>query len=113
MKTNIEPENRHGQRRMTPMTRMQRKFSTEHPEPICPEPHAWNAFIIRVIHEIRGFSFGTRVQLFSAALFLTSSALAGVHYVDVNGTNSTPPYTNWTTAATHIQDAVDAAVAGD
>jgi hypothetical protein len=41
------------------------------------------------------------------------SALAEVHYVDVNSTNATPPYTNWTTAATSIQDAVDAAVAGD
>jgi len=44
---------------------------------------------------------------------LWQSALAGVHYVDVNSTNATPPYTNWTTAATNIQDAVDAAVAGD
>ena len=33
--------------------------------------------------------------------------------MDVNNTNATPPYTNWTTAATNIQDAVDAAVAGD
>jgi hypothetical protein len=50
-----------------------------------------------------------------AALFLFSSgsALAEVHYVDVNSTNATPPFTNWTTAATNIQDAVDAAVAGD
>src|SRR5438093_9465100 len=55
------------------------------------------------------------INLLAAALFLTiaSSALAGVHYVDVNSTNATPPYTNWTTAATNIQDAVDAAVAGD
>ena len=41
------------------------------------------------------------------------SALADARYVDVNSTNATPPYTNWTTAATNIQDAVDAAVAGD
>jgi hypothetical protein len=33
--------------------------------------------------------------------------------VDVNSTNATPPYTNWSTAATNIQDAVDAAVAGE
>src|SRR5260221_9221699 len=61
------------------------------------------------------FDFGVRIKLFAAALLLPSafSALAGVHYVDVNSTNATPPYTNWTTAATNIQDAVDAAVAGD
>src|SRR3989442_9996481 len=54
-------------------------------------------------------------QLFAAALPLApaGSALADVHYVDVNNTNATPPYTNWTTAATNIQAAVNAAVAGD
>src|SRR6266542_1786530 len=54
-------------------------------------------------------------RLFATGLLLTGavSALAEVHYVDVNSTNATPPYTNWTTAATNIRDAGDAAVAGD
>jgi hypothetical protein len=56
-----------------------------------------------------------RFLLFSSALLVwfASAALAGVHYVDVNNTNATPPYTNWATAATNIQDAVEAAMAGD
>jgi hypothetical protein len=48
-----------------------------------------------------------------AVFSLASAALAGVHYVDVNGASATPPYSDWSTAATNIQDAVDAAVAGD
>src|SRR5216117_3418488 len=54
-------------------------------------------------------------RFFAAALLLASagSALGDVHYVDLNSTNATPPYTNWTTATTDIQAAVDAAVAGD
>jgi uncharacterized repeat protein (TIGR03803 family) len=54
-----------------------------------------------------------RSSLCALCVLLWQSALADVHYVDLNSTNATPPYTNWTTAATDIQDAVDAAVAGD
>jgi hypothetical protein len=46
-------------------------------------------------------------------MLVRGSALAATHYVDVSSTNATLPYTNWATAATNIQDAVDAAVAGD
>lgn len=64
---------------------------------------------------------GTRTATFRiqhsmfAVVFLAStvSALAAVRYVDVNSTDATPPYTNWTTAAADIQAALDAAAAGD
>src|SRR5712671_2888126 len=61
--------------------------------------------------------FSVRCSMLNLALavlpFSSGSALAGVRYVDVNSTNATPPYTNWATATTNIQAAVDAAVAGD
>src|SRR4051794_10344772 len=57
-------------------------------------------------------TLGFRAALCALSILSWQSALASVHYVDVNSTNATPPYTNWATAATNIQDAVDAAVAG-
>lgn len=55
------------------------------------------------------FSF---LQLVAAGLMLCLQSSAAVFYVDVNSTNPVPPFTNWSTAALVIQDAVDVAGRG-
>ena len=46
-------------------------------------------------------------------VFLAFNTSASVLYVDLNSTNPTPPYADWSTAATTIQDAIDASMDGD
>ena len=54
------------------------------------------------------------LRLTIITLLLAGSNLsAATLYVSAASLNPTPPYTNWATAATSIQDAVDAAAAGD
>jgi len=45
------------------------------------------------------------------SLLFAVSAGAATRYVWQDSPNPTPPYTNWASSATNIQDAVDAAVA--
>jgi hypothetical protein len=68
----------------------------------------------------RGFFFGHGIMKQKAIclgivglLFLVLRAAATVYYVNVNNPVPVSPFTTWATAATNIQDAIDAAANGD
>jgi len=58
-------------------------------------------------------SLGCLGALWTLLILAAWVSSAAVLYVDLNSTNSTVPYSNWAAAAVTIQDAVDAASAGD
>ncbi len=61
------------------------------------------------------YTMKTKPTLLAAGIVLTALAngFGATRYVNVNSASPTPPFTNWATAATTIQAAIDAAVAGD
>src|SRR6266568_2095441 len=71
---------------MPRMAWMKTGSSTELPEPIRTEPEERNAFIIRVIREIRGFSFGTRLK----NLFLLPALIAGLGLIPADRVTAEP-----------------------
>ena len=65
---------------------------------------------------IMGMRHFIKIQSLFAFLFLgflALPALGTTYYVDVNSANPTPPYTDWSIAATNIQDAVNLTLSGD
>jgi PKD repeat protein len=67
---------------------------------------------IRHLFNVTGFVRLCAILVTLTGVFSTPSVHADTHYVSLSGDN-TPPYTNWVTAATQIQFAVDTATAGD
>jgi len=92
-------------------TMKRRRISAKMPSTASPYhseiQRAWSRESAARLH--RAGLLATVVLFFSWC----GNVLGAVHYVDAKGTNPSAPYATWATAATNIQDAIDAAAAGD
>lgn len=53
------------------------------------------------------------ISKLAVVLFLPAATFADTHYVSLDSTNPVLPYSEWSTAATNIQEAIDASSNGD
>ena len=74
-----------------------------------------NDFIWKTFLTVARAIWNRRQTFIYTSLLISFSitAVAATRYVDINNPNPISPYTNWGTAATSIQDAVDVSLAGD
>jgi len=61
----------------------------------------------------REFAMNFRSYLAGLALLGTSASGATIHYADVNSTNPVSPFLDWSTAATNVPQALNAALSGE